>query len=80
MLGINYQPVTFAGRCLSRVDPMRRTTMPDVDVGCTIVSRVVQARSVGGVGAMWPRHPIRFHSWSMSGIAARMRWETGLSM
>ena len=30
VLGINYQPVTFAGRCLSHVDPIRRTTVPDV--------------------------------------------------
>lgn len=30
VLGINYQPVTFTGRCLSHVDPMHRTTLPDI--------------------------------------------------
>ncbi len=28
--GINYQPVTFAGRCLGHIDPIHRTTVPDV--------------------------------------------------
>lgn len=30
VLGINYQPVTFAGRYLSRCDPLRRTTVTDI--------------------------------------------------
>jgi uncharacterized radical SAM superfamily Fe-S cluster-containing enzyme len=30
VLGINYQPVTFTGRCLSDIDPLQRTTVPDV--------------------------------------------------
>ncbi len=30
VLGINYQPVTFAGRCLSRSDPLHRTTVTDI--------------------------------------------------
>ena len=30
VLGVNYQPVTFAGRCLNHVDPMLRTTVPDI--------------------------------------------------
>ncbi len=30
VLGINYQPVTFAGRCLSHNDPLHRTTTTDV--------------------------------------------------
>jgi len=30
VLGISYQPVTFAGRCLSTVDALHRTTVPDI--------------------------------------------------
>lgn len=30
VLGVSYQPVTFAGRCLSPQDPLRRATLPDV--------------------------------------------------
>ena len=30
VLGINYQPVTFAGRCLHRNDPLHRITVADV--------------------------------------------------
>jgi uncharacterized radical SAM superfamily Fe-S cluster-containing enzyme len=30
VLGINYQPVTFAGRCLNHRDPLNRITLPDV--------------------------------------------------
>ncbi|MBI2906768.1 MAG: radical SAM protein [Chloroflexi bacterium] len=30
VVGINYQPATFAGRCLDHFDPLRRITVPDV--------------------------------------------------
>jgi len=30
VLGISYQPVTFAGRCLEHRDPLNRITVPDV--------------------------------------------------
>jgi len=30
VLGVSYQPVTFAGRCLEHHDPLHRTTLPDV--------------------------------------------------
>lgn len=30
VLGINYQPVTFAGRCLNQHNPLDRITVPDV--------------------------------------------------
>ena len=30
VLGVSYQPVTFAGRCLSQQDPLNRITVPDV--------------------------------------------------
>lgn len=30
VLGISYQPVTFAGRCLDHQDPLNRITLPDV--------------------------------------------------
>ena len=30
VLGVNYQPVTFAGRCLNHQDPLHRITLPDV--------------------------------------------------
>jgi len=30
VLGISYQPVTFAGRCAERCDPLDRVTLPDV--------------------------------------------------
>ncbi|MGB3904083.1 MAG: radical SAM protein, partial [Anaerolineae bacterium] len=30
VVGINYQPVTFAGRCLNHRDPFNRITLPDV--------------------------------------------------
>jgi len=30
VLGVSYQPVTFAGRCLDHNDPLRRITLPDV--------------------------------------------------
>jgi uncharacterized radical SAM superfamily Fe-S cluster-containing enzyme len=30
VVGINYQPVTFAGRCLDHRDPLNRITLPDV--------------------------------------------------
>jgi len=30
VLGVSYQPVTFAGRCLGNHDPLRRMTLPDV--------------------------------------------------
>jgi hypothetical protein len=30
VLGVNYQPVTFAGRCLSHSDPLHRTTTTDI--------------------------------------------------
>ncbi len=30
VLGINYQPATFAGRCLNGSDPLHRITVPDV--------------------------------------------------
>ncbi len=30
VLGVSYQPVTFAGRCLGDQDPLQRTTLPDV--------------------------------------------------
>jgi uncharacterized radical SAM superfamily Fe-S cluster-containing enzyme len=30
VLGINYQPVSFVGRCADRLDPLQRTTLPDV--------------------------------------------------
>jgi uncharacterized radical SAM superfamily Fe-S cluster-containing enzyme len=30
VLGVNYQPVTFAGRCLGPIDALRRTTLTDV--------------------------------------------------
>jgi uncharacterized radical SAM superfamily Fe-S cluster-containing enzyme len=30
VVGINYQPVTFAGRCLNHRDPLNRITLPDV--------------------------------------------------
>jgi uncharacterized radical SAM superfamily Fe-S cluster-containing enzyme len=30
VLGINYQPVTFAGRCLNHHDPLHRISLPDV--------------------------------------------------
>ncbi|MFO7696138.1 MAG: hypothetical protein R6X16_03160 [Anaerolineae bacterium] len=30
VLGISYQPVTFAGRCLGHHDPLNRLTLPDV--------------------------------------------------
>jgi len=30
VLGINYQPVTFAGRCLINSDPLHRMTVPDI--------------------------------------------------
>jgi len=30
VLGVSYQPVTFAGRCLNHKDPLDRITLPDV--------------------------------------------------
>jgi hypothetical protein len=30
VLGVSYQPVTFAGRCLNHKDPLDRVTLPDV--------------------------------------------------
>jgi uncharacterized radical SAM superfamily Fe-S cluster-containing enzyme len=30
VVGINYQPMTFAGRCLNCRDPLNRITLPDV--------------------------------------------------
>ena len=30
VLGVSYQPVTYAGRCLNHQDPLQRTTLPDV--------------------------------------------------
>ena len=30
VVGVNYQPVTYAGRCLNHHDPLHRTTVPDV--------------------------------------------------
>ncbi len=30
VVGVNYQPVTFAGRCLNHRDPLNRITVPDV--------------------------------------------------
>ncbi len=30
VLGVSYQPVTFAGRCLGHHDPLHRLTLPDV--------------------------------------------------
>lgn len=30
VLGVSYQPVTFAGRCLGEHDPLQRATLPDV--------------------------------------------------
>jgi uncharacterized radical SAM superfamily Fe-S cluster-containing enzyme len=30
VLGVSYQPATYAGRCLEHQDPLRRTTLPDV--------------------------------------------------
>jgi len=30
VLGVSYQPATFAGRCLDHQDPLQRTTLPDV--------------------------------------------------
>jgi uncharacterized radical SAM superfamily Fe-S cluster-containing enzyme len=30
VVGLNYQPVTFAGRCLNHHDPLHRITLPDV--------------------------------------------------
>ncbi len=30
VLGVNYQPVTYAGRCLGHHDPLHRVTVPDV--------------------------------------------------
>ncbi len=30
VLGVSYQPVTFAGRCLDHHDPLHRITLPDV--------------------------------------------------
>lgn len=30
VLGVSYQPVTYAGRCHNHRDPLRRTTLPDV--------------------------------------------------
>jgi uncharacterized radical SAM superfamily Fe-S cluster-containing enzyme len=30
VLGVNYQPVAFTGRCLNGHDPLRRITLPDV--------------------------------------------------
>jgi uncharacterized radical SAM superfamily Fe-S cluster-containing enzyme len=30
VVGVNYQPVTFAGRCLNHHDPLYRITLPDV--------------------------------------------------
>jgi uncharacterized radical SAM superfamily Fe-S cluster-containing enzyme len=30
VLGVSYQPVTYAGRCLGRHDPLQRTTLPDL--------------------------------------------------
>jgi uncharacterized radical SAM superfamily Fe-S cluster-containing enzyme len=36
VLGVSYQPVTYAGRCLNHQNPLRRTTLPD---GCRIDQR-----------------------------------------
>jgi uncharacterized radical SAM superfamily Fe-S cluster-containing enzyme len=30
VLGVSYQPATFAGRCMAGQDPLRRATLPDV--------------------------------------------------
>ncbi len=30
VIGVNYQPATFAGRCISNADPLQRITVPDV--------------------------------------------------
>lgn len=30
VLGVSYQPITFAGRCLGHHDPLQRSTLPDV--------------------------------------------------
>ncbi len=30
VLGVNYQPATFSGRCLIHKDPLRRVTVPDI--------------------------------------------------
>jgi len=49
VLGVSYQPATFAGRCLEHHDPLHRTTLPDV-----LHALEAQTEGLFRVSDFWP--------------------------